>query len=676
MNQCEEQDFPTEIKEILIALDEGHGNIYRQVILPKLEYVEGEEGGRIYGYVEEIIKALLPIGKLSNFNDPTLVRLLCNAFYGKAGEVKETDQSAVNPTDQSNAEADTWDKCQAPIFAALLVVYVSDQMEKAFKKAYELDWVDVFHKQKEQFDINAHELFDHCYRDPTKPKPGRVANKLLSEANPVSVTSLLEIADRANASKFLAHPCAQRFVDELWEKGEKVKDTNPEKGAKNEERQGLAASAEKGNPSTDDKKRTPFFTPRRLFRAHAAFYLLFLLLYGLSLQHLHLIGENFAIQRTHWLTWCAYGLLGWQMTFIWETFVINDYAHDDYWSFLWKYRSFQRYAYLQIWLLIITVVFLFVAHIAILLESDPSLPFEGRGVLIVLYEFFFYINFIYCSLRSLLFMASTPFFGTIIITIETMSRTFYRFFPLIFVFWLIYSVVQNSLLGTSWGFDSPWAMFIHGAFELMQDTQDDTKFGNVSMVGKAGCENKGNSSEDWVLQAQCWLRRGLSPLLLFCYIKHYDEAYARADDLWNSRRLRRALFYQRAHFPPPLNIVVDLFSNCCCKRGDALRKRQMRGNDYCYGKFPTQDAPNSPNDEKPDLRAVEEKHLTAMLQSRNTSKVSNAEIDALKKELLQELIKEINNVLAEEAASPANKWTAEANRHINKLYILMIMSYD
>lgn len=44
-----------------------------------------------------------------------------------------------------------WEKCEAPIYSALLVVFVSEQMQLQFNYLYEDDMADIFKKQKRSY---------------------------------------------------------------------------------------------------------------------------------------------------------------------------------------------------------------------------------------------------------------------------------------------------------------------------------------------------------------------------------------------------------------------------------------------------------------------------------------------------------------------------------------------
>ncbi|CAJ0926522.1 unnamed protein product, partial [Mesorhabditis belari] len=309
--------------------------------------------------------------------------------------------------------------------------------------------------------------------------------------------------------------------------------------------------------------------PRNIFVVHTLFYLLYMVLYGLFLQYMYSLGRSFENSEINWkLIGWAFGLIFWQLTFIWETYVVEVRGSSlSYSSLYWNYH---RYTLLHWIFLVINTIPLAILFICTMLYEKHRIEITPKKEWLILwYEFFFYLNFIYTSLRSLLILTIVPFFGTIIFTIENMFKTFFKFAPVIIMFWLVYSTVQLSLTDVTSDKNFVWAMFIHGAFELVQDTQDETKSGSIQSVGNVKCPDETQS----VLGKQCFLRRGMAPVVLFFYImgasvlvinilttlinKKYDDAEARASHHWNSRKLRRTMLYQRSHLPPPFNIFVD-----------------------------------------------------------------------------------------------------------------------
>ncbi|CAJ0953805.1 unnamed protein product, partial [Mesorhabditis belari] len=361
-------------------------------------------------------------------------------------------------------------------------------------------------------------------------------------------------------------------------------------------------------------ERAPFYKrPRNIFVVHTLFYLLYMVLYGLFLQYMYSLGRNFENSEINWkLIGWAFGLLFWQLTFIWETYVVEVRGSSlSYSSLYWNYH---RYTLLHWIFLVINTIPLAILFICTLLDSYQRIQITPKKEwLILFYEFFFYLNFIYTSLRSLLILTISSFFGTIIFTIENMFKTFFKFAPVIIVFWLVYSTVQLSLTDVTSDKNFVWAMFIHGAFELVQDTQDETKNGSIQSVGNVECPNETQS----VLGKQCFLRRGMAPVVLFFYImgasvlvinilttlinQQYDDAQARASHHWNSRKLRRTMLYQKSHLPPPFNIFVDfgayLIGLCSGEGINKLRRLKEKNSDqHCYSaKVQTPPATSSSN---------------------------------------------------------------------------------
>ncbi|CAJ0578670.1 unnamed protein product, partial [Mesorhabditis spiculigera] len=561
---------------------------------------------RILYYINWVLKEIFKNQRIEVLIDDQMADLLCYAFYGDPRVVEK------------------WRCTEAPLFSALLCVFVSEIMEAEFDDLYENDIVELFEQQKKNFDGLSKRLIEHYHNaDFTKTRRLLAERYIPSRSLKTKGIALLRIANMANADEFFAHVSCQRAVEDRWKPGFRcdkiaffmffISFGIPLLYAGPPGIQFDGDLQFKPENMTGLKRRRfwAFHTsPCAKFAWHTLFYLAYVVFFTFFINQLQYLESVVNI-----VTALAGWLFFWQLMFpieAWFEYILHNRGKQEFNSHIWKF----------VWnnhktTLIHTLIMLLNAGAFILpliLDNDrtkwmstsfaiPSTRVENiRYYSLSLAEALFTISFMFSSLRVLRVLIVDPFFGTIVMTIRKMVRLFIYFFVILGTFWFVYGWCQMALQTTKRNkpkYGIMWNLFINGAFELFGELSDPIRQGELNCTD---IDPEGVITGSTI---QCQFRSWMVPLILFIYTmttsiliinilttlvnQKYEDVSDRAEQNLRTLRYKRMLEYEsKPFFPAPLTLLnlIFCFTHFYHKKYTPEKGKQMEKYYYCVDPEP------------------------------------------------------------------------------------------
>ncbi|CAJ0926823.1 unnamed protein product, partial [Mesorhabditis belari] len=547
---------------------------------------------RILSVINHYMGLVIQKHKIEDLHDRNLAELLCYAFYGHRDTFAK------------------WKECKAPLYSALLVIFVSEKLWSRFDYIYESDVADIFMSQKKKFDEASKMLLEVCHSADFKRTRELLCERYIpSEKMDSNGGTLLGLANMGNAENFFSHKSCQRIVEDRWKPGFRC---NKKIFFFTFLFFGLPLLFSKsiihftGEKYQSRWQRFLAFhgSPCGKFAWHTFLYAIYVIVFGFYVQQAHKV-DNVMNVFTVW----ALLMLVWQALFFVEAcieFILQERGKQAFNSTLSQHLKVNHFhTILHFLIVVVNSVFLIAALLidnerAISLnlqelvtakvenvtmqevlsrennkESNQSITAVIRLFLLSASEVTFLVSFVFSAIRMLRVFTVDPFFGSIVMTIRRMVQLFVYFSVILAVFWIVYGVCQIALQGRKEEHSVIWQIFSNGAFEIFGELETPLKEGSI-----LGCNVsfKWEKLQDFSGQSvQCAVRSWLVPLVLFLYTltssilvinilttlinQQYEEVSDRAEQNWRSLKYRRMVEYEiKMFFPPPLT-PLNLISN-------------------------------------------------------------------------------------------------------------------
>ncbi|CAI5448833.1 unnamed protein product [Caenorhabditis angaria] len=523
-------------------------------------------GGSIFEFINLTLKPVLKC-HLSQIKDIAMLHLITSAFF------KRSDLLEI------------WSECEHPMFAGLLVVYISNRMRKLFLEQHEPVLAEAFEKIQDAFDDECTSLLDQCFHSSERDTRAILDTNyhlfIHSDGCPASGEDmeLMDLAARAKAKNFLAHPACQREIDFRWQPGfklgqlsfclfflfpplfflrgrQRIKKREIKTMVLNLNQDGYMMAVTR---STFLIRVYNFYTsPNSKYVIHTLFRMFYVGFYAYVLMTM--TRKTMVMNELHEF-WDEMIIFVWQCAYLTEMAVLVYKNGFHPWAQNNTADLYRNY------LVALTLIAWSVAVI-----SPPSWPI--RAFAIIAADLFFYFSFVFATLRLMKIANVDAFFGSIVLMIKKMIPIMVKFMFVFMVFWFTYAVCHISLAGhlkstpnitdVVW----PWLIFSSGAFEIFGEADDEDKLGQVQKCT--------NAPLNWDVltdsSVQCWFKTSMIPIFLFCYMlissvllvnlvtallsKKYDDIDKVSHIYWKYKLYSRLIEYEeKLWIPAPLSLI-------------------------------------------------------------------------------------------------------------------------
>ncbi|CAB3409199.1 unnamed protein product [Caenorhabditis bovis] len=529
-------------------------------------------GGSIYEFINRQMKPILRCD-LHQLRDPNMLKLIASAFF-KRDEILEI-----------------WPKCEHPIYAGLLAVYIANKMRKLFLEQHEPVIAEAYEKLQTLFDDECTALLDQCFhrseRD-TRAILDTNFHLFVHTENCDAVNQdmeLMELAAEGKAKNFLAHPACQREIDYRWQPGFKLgqfafflffffpvlfllrgrqrmkkREIKPYKFQKVPSNSVMSITN-----STFILRIYNFYTsPNSKYVIHTILRIIYVIFYAYVLMTMT---RKTMVMNELDEFWDEIVIIVWQFSYLMEMLVLSKkkgflvWAHNNTADL---YRNYLVLGTLIAW--------------SIAVVSPPYYFRAVRAFAIILADLFFYFSFIFATLRLMKIANVDAFFGSIVLMVKKMIPIMLKFMLVFMAFWFTYAVCHISLAGhlkstpnitdVVW----PWLLFSSGAFEIFGEADDEDKLGLVSKCSSAPL-NFDNLTDSTV---QCWFKTSMIPVFLFCYMlvssvllvnlvtallsKKYEDIDKVSHIYWKYKLYTRLIEYEeKLWLPAPASLFYYIF---------------------------------------------------------------------------------------------------------------------
>ncbi|CAD6194237.1 unnamed protein product [Caenorhabditis auriculariae] len=527
-------------------------------------------GGTIYSFINQTLEPILHC-ELNQIKDQRLIDLIIFAFFKRKDVIPR------------------WNECEHPMFAGLLVVYISNKMRKMFLNQHEPILAEAYEAMQNRFDDECTALLDQCFH--TSEKDARSALDVNyhifihhdgSSAANLDI-ELMSLASEGKAKNFLAHPACQREIERRWQPGFKIGQfvfclffffpplffLRGRKRMKRREVKSLRVRVKSPVSYLTNfwLRIFSFYTsPNAKYVIHTVSRILYVVFYAYVLMTMR---RKTMILNELEEFWDEIIIITWHCAYLIEMAVMSYQRGFLAWS-----QSHTADFYRNL-LILITVFSWCIAVIV-----PPQRP--ARAFAIVIADLFFYFSFVFATIRLMKVANVDAFFGSIVLMIKKMMPIMLKFLVVFLVFWFTYAVCHISLAGHLKSTPNitdvvfPWLLFSSGAFEIFGEADDEDKLGQVRKCSSAPL-NWDNLTDSTI---QCWFKSSMIPIFLFFYMlvssvllvnlvtallsKKYEDIDKVSHVYWKYKLYSRLIEYEeKIWIPAPLSLIFYVLKTFC-----------------------------------------------------------------------------------------------------------------
>ncbi|EFO87175.1 hypothetical protein CRE_30309 [Caenorhabditis remanei] len=523
-------------------------------------------GGSIFEFINNSMRPVLKC-HLSQVKDTNMLHLIAASFF------KRSDLHEI------------WAKCEYPIFAGLLVVYVSNKMRKLFLEQHEPVIAEAFEKIQDTFDDECTALLDQCFHNSERDTRAVLDTNyhlfIHTDGCPSTAEDMevMALAAAAKAKNFLSHPACQREIDFRWQPGFKLGQMafclffffpplfflRGRQRIKKREIKTMMVKMDMAGQMTSITYSNfmirvyNFYTsPNAKYVIHTLFRLIYVIFYAYVLM---------TMTRKTMVMNELDEFLDEMAIIVWQCAYLTEMAVLVYQRGFYNWAERNTADLYRNYLVAMTMIAWSLAVIA-----PPTWPI--RAFAIISADLFFYFSFVFATLRLMKIANVDAFFGSIVLMIKKMIPIMVKFMFVFMVFWFTYAVCHISLAGhlkstpnitdVVW----PWLLFSSGAFEIFGEADEEDKLGTVSKCSSAPL--------NWDVitdsSVQCWFKTSMIPVFLFCYMlvssvllvnlvtallsKKYEDIDKVSHIYWKYKLYSRLIEYEeKLWIPAPLSLV-------------------------------------------------------------------------------------------------------------------------